>query len=330
MTRSTSSASASYRQEGEFAYDGLWMIDAEGGSITRVLPSSDDKRVYGAAFDGHGEEFFALSADGILNVINPESGQVEEEVQIVAPFDGDSSPSFIVVGEMIYVSDRASGRIFEFSVEHGEIEREWSIDGMPGSLAFVGIGAGSFEEHGHDDHEDEHEDDEHEDDEHGHEGHDHGPLDPHFWFDPPRVKTAVDEIVEHLAEQNPQGADFFRANADAYKAQLDELHAWTLEQVELISPERRLLLTSHDTFTYFAQLYGFQVVGLVIPSLATHVEPSPEHIADLVEAVREKQCAGNICREYCRRSARKSHCIGDGSKNVQSLHRVPRTGGQRW
>ena len=34
-------------------------------------------------------------------------------------------------------------------------------------------------------------------------------------------------------------------------------------------------------------MYGFQVVGLVIPSLATHVEPSPEHIADLVEAVRE-------------------------------------------
>lgn len=279
--------SASYRQEGEFLYDGLWMIDAEGEAMTRVLPSTDEKRVYGAAFDGHGEEFFALTADGMLNVINPESGDVEEEVQLVAPFDGDTSPSFIVVGEMIYVSDRAGGRIFEFSVEHGEIEREWSIDGMPGSLAFVGIGAGSFEEHGHDEHEDEHEDDDHEEDEHGHEGHDHGPLDPHFWFDPPRVKIAVDEIAEHLAEQNPESADFFRANAAAYKAQLDELHAWTQEQVELISPERRLLLTSHDTFTYFAQLYGFQVVGLVIPSLATHVEPSPEHIADLVEAVRE-------------------------------------------
>ena len=276
--------SASYREEGTFAYDGLWMIDAEGGAMTQVMPSTDEKRVYGAAFDGHGEEFFALSADGMLNVINPETGEVEEEMQLVAPFDGDSSPSFIVVGEMLYVSDRAGGRIFEFSVEHGEIEREWSIAGQPGSLAFVGVGGGAgFEEHGHD----EHEEDEHEEDEHGHDEHDHGPLDPHFWFDPLRVKIAVDEIAEHLAEQNPQSADYFRANAEAYKAQLDELHSWTLTQVEQIPTNRRLLLTSHDTFTYFAKLYGFEVVGLVIPSLATHIEPSPEHIADLVEVVRE-------------------------------------------
>ena len=118
----------------------------------------------------------------MLNVIHVEDGEVEEEIQLVAPFDGDSSPSFIVVGELIYVSDRASGRIFEFSVEHGHMEREWSIDGMPGSLAFVGIGAGDSEEHGHDDHED----DEHDDhDDHGHMGHDHGPLGPPLLVRPP-------------------------------------------------------------------------------------------------------------------------------------------------
>ena len=147
------------------------------------------------------------------------------------------------------------------------------------------------EEDDHDDHEDE-DDHDHEEDDHGHEmdgddGHDHGPLDPHFWFDPIRVKIAVDEIAEHLAEENPQSADFFLANADAYKAELDELHAWTLAQVESIPQERRLLLTSHDSFSYFAKLYGFQIVGLVIPSLATHVEPSPEHIAGLVDLIRE-------------------------------------------
>ena len=256
--------SASYRHEGASMYDGLWMIDAEGGSITQVMPSTDEKRVFGAAFDGHGEEFFALSADGMLNVINPETGEVEEEMELMAPFDADSSPSFIVVGEMIYVSDRAGGRIFEFSVADGEIEREWAIAGMPGRLAFVGVsGAADAEEHGH------------------------GPLDPHFWFDPLRVKIAIDEIAEHLAEANPQSADFFQANADSYKAQLDELHSWTQEQVNTIPQERRLLLTSHDTFAYFAKLYGFEIAGLVIPSLATHIEPSPEHVAGLVEVVRE-------------------------------------------
>ena len=257
--------SASYRHEGASMYDGLWMIDAEGGAMTQVMPSTDEKRVYGAAFDGHGEEFFALSADGMLNVLNPETGEVEEEMQLVAPFDSDTSPSFIVVGEMVYVSDRASGRIFEFSVADGEIEREWSIAGQPGRLAFVGVGGGaSFEEH------------------------DHGPLDPHFWFDPLRVKVAVDEIVHLLEEADPDGAEYYEANAEAYKAQLDELHSWTLTQVEQIPMAARLLVTSHDSLSYFAKLYGFEVVGTVIPStLSTEVEPSAKDLGHLIEEIEE-------------------------------------------
>ena len=257
--------SASSSPEGDTGYDGLWMIDAEGGEIAQVMPSTDEKRGFGAAFDGHGEEFFALSADGMLNVLNPETGEVEEAMQVVDAFDAATAPSFIVVGEMLYLSDRAGGRIIEFSVADGEIEREWSIGGEPGSLAFVGVGgAASFEEH------------------------DHGPLDPHFWFDPLRVKIAVDEIVHLLEEADPDGADFYEANAAAYKAQLDELHAWTLTQVEQIPMEKRLLVTSHDSLSYFATLYGFEVIGTIIPStLSTEVDPSPQELAHLIEEIEE-------------------------------------------
>ncbi len=150
------------------------------------------------------------------------------------------------------------------------------------------------DEHGHDedDHEDEdehgHDDDDHEDeDEHGHEGHAHGPLDPHFWFDPIRVKIAVNEIAARLSAIDPDNASVYLQNASAYGEQLDELHAWIQEQVSTVAPERRLLVTSHDSFSYLAALYGFEIVGLVIPSLATHVEPSAEHIAGLVDVVRE-------------------------------------------
>ena len=66
-----------------------------------------------------------------------------------------------------------------------------------------------------------------------------------------------------------------------------ELHAWIQDQVSALAPERRLLVTSHDSLSYFAKLYGFEVVGLVIPSLSTHVEPSAEHIAGLVDVIRE-------------------------------------------
>ena len=49
---------------------------------------------------------------------------------------------------------------------------------------------------------------------------------------------------------------------------------------------RRLLLTSHDSLSYFAQLYGFKVVGAVIPtSLSTEVEPTAAHLGNLVEEI---------------------------------------------
>ena len=124
-------------------------------------------------------------------------------------------------------------------------------------------------------------------DEHGHEGHDHGPLDPHFWFDPNRVKIAVIEIATRLATLDPAGVQTYTANATAYAAQLDELHVWIQEQTSAIPEERRLLVTSHDTFAYFADIYGFEVIGAVVPSLAPDVEPSAEHLAELVEVIRE-------------------------------------------
>ncbi len=145
----------------------------------------------------------------------------------------------------------------------------------------------------HGDHEDEGDGDhgDHEDEgdgDHGdHEGHAHGTFDPHFWFDPIRVKIAVNEIAARLSGIEPQNASVYFQNAAAYGEKLDELHAWIQEQVSTVEPERRLLVTSHDSLSYFAKAYGFEVVGLVIPSLSTHVEPSAEHIAGLVEVIRE-------------------------------------------
>ena len=114
-----------------------------------------------------------------------------------------------------------------------------------------------------------------------------GRLDPHFWLDPLRVKRAVSEIAGRLSAVDTDGAEVYRSNARAYGQELDELHAWTLEQVATISPKRRLLVTSHDSLTYFAKLYGFDIVGTVVPGVTTEVEPSAEELARLVRHVRE-------------------------------------------
>ncbi len=119
-----------------------------------------------------------------------------------------------------------------------------------------------------------------------HEGHGHGVHDPHFWFDPLRVKIAVSDIAARLSTLDPDGSDAYSANAAAYNARLDELHAWTQEQVGLVPSERRLLVTSHDSLGYFANLYEFEVVGVVL-STTTEVEPSAEDLAELIHEIEE-------------------------------------------
>ena len=157
-------------------------------------------------------------------------------------------------------------------------------------------GVGEEEEEGHHeeeagDHEEEEGDHEEEEGDHEEEGehHDeggHGLYDPHFWFDPVRVKTVVNEIAARLSAIDPEGGDLYRENAASYVTELDDLHAWTKEQVDTIPPDRRLLLTSHDSLAYFAQLYGFKVVGAIIPtSLSTEVEPTAAHLGNLVEVI---------------------------------------------
>ncbi len=120
-----------------------------------------------------------------------------------------------------------------------------------------------------------------------HEGHGHGIEDPHFWFDPLRVKIAVDDIAARLSALDPDRAALYSGNASAYNTRLDELHAWTVEQVEVVPEEHRLLLTSHDSLGYFANLYGFEVIGVIL-GVSTEREPSAEDLADLVDEVEEE------------------------------------------
>ena len=119
-----------------------------------------------------------------------------------------------------------------------------------------------------------------------HMDHGHGLEDPHFWFDPLRVKLVVSDIAARLSVLDPDRGDTYGANASAYNAKLDELHSWTEEQVGSVPEDNRMLVTSHDSFGYFANLYGFEVVGVVL-SGTTDVEPSAGDLADLVHEVKE-------------------------------------------
>ena len=109
--------------------------------------------------------------------------------------------------------------------------------------------------------------------------------DPHFWFDPTRVKLAVAEIALTLSALDPASTEVYRDNAIAYLGELDELHEWAQGMLDRVPPARRVLVTSHDTLGYFAERYGFNVVGTLIPSLSTTEETSAKDLVDLIDVI---------------------------------------------
>ena len=107
-----------------------------------------------------------------------------------------------------------------------------------------------------------------------------------MWLDPNLVITYVENIRDGLIQVDPDGAETYKANADAYIAELKELDAFIKEQVDTIPVERRLLVTNHEAMGYFAERYGFEIVDTILPSFSSEAGASAQEIVAAVEAVR--------------------------------------------
>jgi len=110
-------------------------------------------------------------------------------------------------------------------------------------------------------------------------------TDPHFWMDPVLVKTYVNNIRDGFIQLDPAGESIYRQNTAAYSAQLDDLDHWIRTQVASIPANQRLLVTDHEDLGYFADEYGFRLIGAITPETSSDAEPSASHIADLITQI---------------------------------------------
>jgi ABC-type Zn uptake system ZnuABC Zn-binding protein ZnuA len=111
-------------------------------------------------------------------------------------------------------------------------------------------------------------------------------TDPHMWMDPIRVVKYVENIRDGLTKADPDGVDVYKENADAYISQLKELDTWITQQVAQIPQERRLLVTNHDSLGYFAEHYGFTVIGTIVPGVSSEAAPSAQQLAGLIDEIK--------------------------------------------
>ncbi len=224
-------------------------------AVAALLPIGADIHTYEPT-----PQDLAKAADARLVFVN---GAGLEEFLSVLIENAGAADKVVEVSHGIELKDFGA-----HSHDHGDEGKEHSHEG---------------EEHSH-----EGEDHDHEGEEHSHEGeeHSHEGGDPHTWVDPNNVKIWVENIRAALTAADPAGEAAYRANAEAYLKQLDEIDAWIRQQIAQIPAENRKLVTDHQLFGYFAERYGFEQIGAIIPGYSTAAQPTAQEIAAIEDAIR--------------------------------------------
>ena len=105
--------------------------------------------------------------------------------------------------------------------------------------------------------------------------HDHGAFDPHLWLSPAAMLEMLPELSNAIGAAI--GADL-SVQLETLSAELTALDTQIQEKIGGVKCE---LVSGHDEMGYFADRYGCEVIGAVIPSLSTTSESSAGELADL-------------------------------------------------
>ena len=151
------------------------------------------------------------------------------------------------------------------------------------------------DDHGHDDHgkKDDHDDHDHDshakkdghDDHDDHEGHAHGEFDPHIWLDPINAKVILNEMVEHLIENDPKNEAKYKSNLDKALKDIDKL---TIDvMTELSSSVSSIVF--HDAYQYFEKRFNVNILGAF--TVNTDVMPGAEQLAEIREIIEHDKVA---------------------------------------
>ncbi len=147
------------------------------------------------------------------------------------------------------------------------------------------------DDHGHkkkDDHDD-HDDHGHkkkdDHDDHGHEGHAHGEYDPHIWLDPINAKAMLNEVAEHLIENDPKNEAKYKINLAKALKEIDKL---TIDVMTDLSSSVSSIVF-HDAYQYFEERFNVKVLGAF--TVNTDVMPGAEQLAEIREIIEHDKVA---------------------------------------
>lgn len=112
-----------------------------------------------------------------------------------------------------------------------------------------------------------------------------GHPNPHTWTDPILGLTFAEEIKNRFSELDPDNRDYYQKNFDSFKVRIMDLDHLIRKSVGTIPSQNRKLLTYHDSFPYFAERYGLEIIGAIQPS--DFSEPTPREVIELIKQINK-------------------------------------------
>ena len=142
------------------------------------------------------------------------------------------------------------------------------------------------DDHDHDGHAKKKKDDHDDHDSHdGHEGHAHGEFDPHIWLDPINAKVILNEMVEHLIENDPKNEAKYKNNLDKALKDIDKM---TIDVMTELSNSVSSIVF-HDAYQYFEKRFNVNILGAF--TVNTDVMPGAEQLAEIREIIEHDKVA---------------------------------------
>lgn len=111
--------------------------------------------------------------------------------------------------------------------------------------------------------------------------------DPHAWMAANNGLIYIKNIADALIKADPKHADQYTAKYNDYKAKVSEADAFIRSEITKIPESKRVLITSHDAFSYFGNEYGLQVEPII--GVSTEADVQTADMIRVAKTIRDKK-----------------------------------------
>ena len=111
--------------------------------------------------------------------------------------------------------------------------------------------------------------------------------DPHVWFNTDLWLLEAEAVAAKLSDADPENKEYYMSNLESYKKEINDLTGYIVRRINEIPESKRVLITAHDAFGYFAKQFGLEVKS--IQGISTDSEAGTKDISELADFIVKRE-----------------------------------------